>query len=82
MSNSKQVFTGTVIWFVGKLTYGFIKREGNLPDIFVHYTDIVDMTGYKVLYSGDVVTFEEGLTNNGKLKAVNVRLVERKKREK
>jgi CspA family cold shock protein len=47
---------GTVRWFNPTKGYGFIGRDDG-PDIFVHYSAIVD-EGYKTLDEGDKVEFQ------------------------
>ena len=47
---------GQVKWFNNSKGYGFIGHEGG-PDIFVHYTAILD-AGYRTLSEGDSVEFE------------------------
>ena len=54
---------GTVKWFSEKKGYGFIEQDDG-GDIFVHHTAI-DMSGFRVLYEGDRVTFDVGQGNKG-----------------
>lgn len=48
---------GQVRWFNNTKGYGFIGREDDGPDVFVHYSSIVG-EGYKTLNEGDAVEFE------------------------
>ena len=48
---------GRVKWFNTKKGYGFITREGNNEDIFVHYSSITG-DGYRALEKGEDVQFE------------------------
>ena len=48
---------GTVKWFNNAKGFGFIGREDGNPDVFVHYSAIVN-DGYKSLQEGDQVEFE------------------------
>ena len=48
---------GTVKWFNNAKGFGFIGREDGSPDVFVHYSAIVN-DGYKSLQEGDMVEFE------------------------
>jgi CspA family cold shock protein len=48
---------GIVKWFNNAKGYGFIGREDDGPDVFVHYSAIVS-EGYKSLQEGDQVEFE------------------------
>ena len=48
---------GRVKWFNTKKGYGFITREDNDEDIFVHYTSISG-EGYRALEKGEDVQFE------------------------
>jgi len=48
---------GTVKWFNERKGFGFIAREDNDEDVFVHYSAIVS-EGFKTLHEGDEVTFE------------------------
>ncbi len=48
--------TGTVNWFNGTKSFGFIRREGQ-DDVFVHYSSIRG-EGYRSLEDGQTVEFE------------------------
>lgn len=48
---------GTVKWFNNEKGYGFIVRETG-EDVFVHYSNIVNQSGYRTLKEGDSVEFE------------------------
>jgi CspA family cold shock protein len=54
---------GTVKWFNEKKGYGFIEQDDG-TDIFVHFSAI-NMSGFKVLYEGDAVTFDIGEGQRG-----------------
>lgn len=62
--------TGTVKWFNDAKGYGFIARDGESTDIFVHHSAIA-MQGYRSLVEGQRVEFtiEQGAKG---LHAVNV----------
>ncbi len=49
--------TGTVKWFSDEKGYGFIAREGDERDVFVHHSAIQG-EGYKSLTEGAKVEFE------------------------
>jgi len=49
--------TGTIRWFNNKKGYGFIQKDSDQKDIFVHYSAI-NMEGYKTLKAGEKVSFE------------------------
>lgn len=59
---SKEV--GKVKWFNTNKGFGFINRENDQEDIFVHYSQI-KQKGYKTLNTGDEVTFTMFETKNG-----------------
>ena len=65
--------TGTVKWFNETKGFGFIARDGDQGDIFVHYSAIVGQ-GFRTLKEGDRVEFtvEEGQKGPA---AGNVRVV-------
>ena len=48
---------GIVRWFNNKKGYGFLQKESDGKDIFVHYSAIT-MEGYKTLKTNDKVTFD------------------------
>lgn len=54
---------GTVKWFNERKGYGFIEQDDG-TDIFVHFSAI-NMTGFKVLYEGDRVSFDVGQGQQG-----------------
>lgn len=54
---------GTVKWFNEKKGYGFIEQDDG-TDIFVHFSAI-NMTGFKVLYEGERVSFDVGEGQRG-----------------
>lgn len=66
---------GKVQKFNPKRGYGFISTEGVNEDIFVHYSAITDMPGYRMLRIGELVEFELHETEKGLL-ARNVRLAD------
>ncbi|ACD66011.1 cold-shock DNA-binding domain protein [Sulfurihydrogenibium sp. YO3AOP1] len=49
--------TGTVKWFDSKKGFGFITRDDNGQDIFVHFSAIQG-SGFKNLEEGQKVRFE------------------------
>ena len=48
---------GVVKWFSAEKGYGFISREDEGGDVFVHYSAI-QTDGYRTLEQGDTVEFE------------------------
>ena len=65
--------TGTVKWFNDQKGYGFISRDDNRKDIFVHFSAIQDRgNGRRTLKEGDLVSFNEEQTEKG-LQASNVK---------
>jgi len=49
--------TGTVKWFSKEKGYGFITRDDNQGDVFVHFTAI-QKDGFKSLEQGQRVEFD------------------------
>ena len=70
----KQMAQGKVKWFNGEKGYGFISMEGS-DDLFVHFSEI-QMEGYRTLKEDQNVEFDVADGNDGKMQAVNVRVVE------
>ena len=71
--------TGTVKWFNATKGYGFISRDGNLSDVFVHF-NAIEGDGFKELADGERVEFEvvEGAKGPA---AASVTRVDRKGRD-
>ena len=66
----EQRLKGEVKWFNGAKGYGFIKREGEEKDIFVHLSAVKN-AGLKYLREGEQLTFEIENTDKG-LSAINL----------
>jgi CspA family cold shock protein len=50
--------TGVVKWFNNAKGYGFVTPDEGANDIFVHFSSINGMEGYKSLKEGQKVAFE------------------------
>ena len=50
--------TGHVKWFNDEKGYGFITRDGEKDDVFVHFRAIVSEAGRKTLYENQRVEFD------------------------
>lgn len=61
---------GKVKFFDKAKGWGFITRKDGL-DYFVHYSNL-NMSGFKTLESGDIVSFEGGMDGNNRICAINV----------
>ena len=61
---------GTVKWFNDSKGYGFLTPSNGGKDLFVHMNEI-KMEGFKTLKEGQIVNFEEGVTDKGPC-AINV----------
>lgn len=69
---------GEVKWFDNRKGYGFVlapEGEEDTRDVFVHYTKI-QMDGFKKLETGDTVSYDRFLDDNGRPQAENVVLLE------
>ena len=64
---------GKVRWFNNKKGYGFIQKDSDGKDIFIHYSAIT-MEGYKTLKTNDSVAFEVVEGEKGP-QAANVTLI-------
>ncbi|SJM95622.1 DNA-binding transcriptional repressor [Crenothrix polyspora] len=51
------VTTGTVKWFNSEKGFGFIEQKSG-PDVFVHFKNILDTSGYRTLNEGQQVEFK------------------------
>lgn len=49
--------TGIVKWFNSEKGFGFIEQKQG-PDVFVHYKNILDTSGYRSLNEGQNVQFK------------------------
>ena len=77
MSEEERVYSGKVIWFKLKPGLGFIywEKDGvKQTDMFCHYSDI-NMEGYRLLKSGQKVSFGIGENHDGRPKAINVTVI-------
>jgi CspA family cold shock protein len=66
---------GQIVWFSAPKGYGFVKASTTDDEYFVHFSNIVEMDGYKKLDQGDTVEFEVSMGPRGRLQAENIRLV-------
>jgi CspA family cold shock protein len=66
--------TGRVKFFNTDRGFGFILPDDGGPDVFVHVHD-VETAGMKMLVAGQLVVYELGHARDGRLKAVNLRLL-------
>ena len=60
----KKILNGTVLWFNDAKGYGFIKREDNEKDVFVHFSAVQD-SGLEYLKKGEQLTFEVEYSDKG-----------------
>ena len=68
---------GIVKWFDSKKGYGFITRDDDATDVFVHYSAIQgDDEEFKTIYQGDKVEFEIQDGNKGP-QASNLTIIEK-----
>jgi cold shock protein len=58
------VATGTVKWFNADKGFGFIKVDGDGPDVFVHHTAI-QADGFRELHDDQRVEFDITQGNKG-----------------
>jgi cold shock protein len=66
--------SGRVKFFNTDRGYGFIAPDGAGSDVFVHVHD-VEAAGMKTLVKGQLLTYSTAPARDGRLKAVNLRLV-------
>lgn len=72
---SGERYSGIVKWFDVRKGYGFITREDENKDYFVHFSGIKTDTEFKLLHENERVTFEIEQGKKGPC-AVNVMLQE------
>ncbi|MGY6277275.1 cold-shock protein [Methylomonas sp. MgM2] len=65
--------TGTVKWFNSGKGFGFIEQQSG-PDVFVHFTSIVNTGGYKTLEENQKVEFSISRGPKGP-QAENVKII-------
>ena len=64
---------GTVKWFNATKGYGFIKPDGDGPDVFVHIS-AVEKAGFTGLTDGTEISYELVTGRGGKSSAENLRI--------
>ena len=70
--------TGIVVWFNIKRGYGFVRKDSDGQDAFIHYSKIECEESFKVLEKGDRIEFDVALVEregSKKLQAKNIRLL-------
>ena len=65
---------GTVKWFNSQKGFGFIQPEGGGNDVFVHIS-AVEQAGLGQLSEHQRISFETETRRNGKVAAVNLKVV-------
>jgi CspA family cold shock protein len=76
MGNQNLMPTGRVKFFNADRGYGFIAPDGGGSDVFVPVHE-VEFAGMKTLVKGQLLTYNTAPARDGRLKAVNLRLLSR-----
>ena len=66
--------SGTVKFFNNAKGFGFIQPDGGAKDVFVHIS-AVERAGLATLSENQKVSFDLERGNNGKVSAVNLKLI-------
>jgi cold shock protein len=66
--------SGRVKFFNTDRGFGFVVPDDGGPDVFVHVHDI-EVAGINTLVRGQVLVYNTAPARNGRLKAVNLRLL-------
>ena len=67
--------TGTVKWFNDAKGYGFISRQDDGKDVFVHYSSISG-EGFRTLIQGQTVEYDEQQGPKGLFAAKVLKVIE------
>ena len=72
---------GKMKWYNGKKCFGFVapdtpNESGNQDDVFVH-SSALHAADLRFLNEGDVISFDDEPRGDGKLSAVNIKLISR-----
>jgi len=73
---SNDVKEGTVKWYNFQRGYGFISSDAG--DVFFHHSALPGKEFRNMVYTGDIVTYMEGKSDNGKLRTSSILSVIRK----
>lgn len=66
--------TGVVKCWLENRNYGYIQAEDG-HDFFIHYSDIVNMRGFRVLMQGERVRFYPEIQADGRLRALELEVI-------
>lgn len=70
------IFEGFVVWFRGSFGFAEYYTDGiKQKDIFLYYSYISNVEGYKTLQKGQKISFKLGKNDRGELIAVNINVL-------
>jgi CspA family cold shock protein len=72
--SERHMQSGTVKFFNNAKGFGFIQPDGGAKDVFVHIS-AVERAGLATLSENQKVSFDIERGNNGKVSAVNLKLI-------